>query len=308
MRRFATSIGLLCLLALAGCGPESAHIYARHAVDPPRCGAAITALTGSADSLIEAGRIDHHRRLAMPDGAAIDVWALNARCLQPGQPARGTVVLLHGRSDCKARLLPLAELLAEHRWDAVLIDQRAHGRSADSLSTFGAREKHDVRRVMDALLAEKLVSDRVYAFGESMGATTAILYADVDPRVRGVLAVAPYTDMSAVCRRFVPLLPEETFRAALAEAGKLADFDPAETSALAAASRLKCPLYVVHGRLDAIVPFSHGQAIHRAAPEPKKFFDIPWAGHLSVALARDRWFAEKLAELSELTPETAQAP
>jgi hypothetical protein len=39
------------------------------------------------------------------------------------------------------------------------------------------------------------------------------------------------------------------------------------------------PLLVLHGDRDTTVPFAQGRRLFEAAPEPKRFFPIPGAGH-----------------------------
>jgi fermentation-respiration switch protein FrsA (DUF1100 family) len=52
--------------------------------------------------------------------------------------------------------------------------------------------------------------------------------------------------------------------------------------------RVDCPLLVLHGRQDRIVPFEMGQSLYAAAPErshngvPKSFVALPGAGHNDV--------------------------
>jgi fermentation-respiration switch protein FrsA (DUF1100 family) len=39
------------------------------------------------------------------------------------------------------------------------------------------------------------------------------------------------------------------------------------------------PLLVLHGERDEVVPFAQGRRVFEAAPEPKRFYAIPGAGH-----------------------------
>ena len=41
---------------------------------------------------------------------------------------------------------------------------------------------------------------------------------------------------------------------------------------------IHCPLLIVHGKSDRIVPFPHGRRLFDAANQPKDFLEIP-AGH-----------------------------
>ena len=43
--------------------------------------------------------------------------------------------------------------------------------------------------------------------------------------------------------------------------------------------QINCPLYVVHGTSDEVVPYSQGRTLYDLAKDPKEFLPIPNAGH-----------------------------
>jgi alpha-beta hydrolase superfamily lysophospholipase len=285
---------LVACIASAACNSDDRHARILIESDASIGRLGLAAL-GSAETLEQDGRITASRRIRMTDGVQIDAWVIAAR----GTTQRGTVVALHGLKHSKSQNVGLAEELAERGFDVVLIDHRAHGDSDGEYTTWGAKEADDVRRVVDALLAEALIRKPFYVWGVSMGGTTAIRYAACDTRVAGCMAVAPYTSGPQVARRLLLLLSPETYEQAWQRAGELAGFDPRDASALAAVRQLHCPLVVVHGTLDTLVPFSHGQAIVAAAAGPAELIDIPAATHGTVLVLRDAWFADRMVDLAE---------
>jgi fermentation-respiration switch protein FrsA (DUF1100 family) len=53
--------------------------------------------------------------------------------------------------------------------------------------------------------------------------------------------------------------------------------------------RVRCPVLIMHGEADEIVPLWHGQRLFERAPGPKMFVAIPGAHHndfMRVAGAR----------------------
>jgi len=308
--RVPSICAVLIAAALPGCAADH-DANARKLVEPAAMpGQVMLALTGSPDQLIRQGRIDAHRRVKAADGTEIDVWVIHSRVADSARPdrkiSRGTVVVLHPLLTSKSWFLSLGETLADRGWDVVLADLRAHGRSGGKYVTWGAKEKHDVKQVMDELLRDKAVSDRIFAFGASAGGMVAVQYAAIDPRCRGVMAVAPPSSAREICRRILPMESEQDFAEALRRAGKLADFDPEQASATAAAAKLRCPLVIVHGIWDFIVPYSHSEAIFQAAPEPKRFLPLLLDGHASE-IARDQWIATQIGSLAEMS-KTAGGP
>jgi len=317
MKRYARSTILLVpmflsLLISAGCQRD---FYAKHIVtqDTGR-GKLALMLTGTAEQLLAKKRIDLHRQVETPDKAVIDVWVIRAAQAnpspsQPCQP-KGTVLLLHDLGDSKASHLSLGRRLASMGYDVVLPDLRAHGRSTGKYITYGALEKRDVLAVVDALLEEQAIHEPLYAFGVSLGGATAIQYAAGDPRCKGVMALAPYKDARSITRRRIafiaPMMSGQDFEEALRRAGDLANFDPAQASALEAAGKLKCPLLLVHGLLDEEVPVSHSQEIYEVAHEPKQLVIIPWAMHATLLMGMEAWIADQI-DLIARTGLTEQA-
>jgi fermentation-respiration switch protein FrsA (DUF1100 family) len=43
--------------------------------------------------------------------------------------------------------------------------------------------------------------------------------------------------------------------------------------------KVGAPILILHGTRDDTVPFSMGERLFQAAPEPKSFFPVPGAGH-----------------------------
>jgi|MDTC01.1.fsa_nt_gb pimeloyl-ACP methyl ester carboxylesterase len=249
---------------------------------------------GKAGKLIDKGKVSSHHRIPTADGTKLDVWVINARC--ENSAPRGTVMILHGILDSKARFFGMAQEMAQKSYNVVMVDHRAHGRSEGKYTTFGAKEKFDARDVIDALLTGEQIAEPLYVFGQSMGAAIAVQYAAVDPRCKAVMAVAPYTDMRSAARRFVPFMSEDKFEQIVQRGGELAGFEPDEASAIIAAGELKVPLLIVHGRIDAIIPHHHGSAVYHAAKVPKKLMTFPLLGHVTLLFARQKWFARRADE------------
>ena len=297
MKRMIASASVLAIVIL--CGGCQSDFYSRHLIEfDTSCGKLWLTLTGTPEQLIRQKRIDFHHRIVGAAKTPIDVWVISARATVDKAHPAGTVLLLHGLLDSKATYLALGERLARMGYDVVLPDLRAHGRSGGSYVTYGALEKRDARAVMDSLLAAGEIHEPFYAFGVSLGAATAIQYAAGDPRCHGVMAMAPFKDARSITHRamtfYAPMMSNADFEKTLARAGKIAGFDPNDASALEAAGKLRCPILLVHGLLDAIVPLDHSEAIYAAAPQPKQLVVVPWAGHASLLLAREAWIAEQI--------------
>ena len=259
---------------------------------------------GSSKQLEERGDISAGRRYTMPDKVEIDVWVLKA---SSKAAPKGTVLVIHGLGDAKVTYLKLAKMLAKKGFDVVLPDLRAHGRSTGRYVTYGALEKHDQRRVIDPLYEEKLISEPLLALGVGLGGSVAIQYAAVDPRVKGVMAMAPFKDLKSVTRELIstPFMSNEDLQQVLARAGEMGKFDPAAASALEAIAKVRCPVMLVHGKLDMLVRHTDSEELRKAAGGPAELELISWAGHIGMIFGRE---AKVVASLEKLASQALAVP
>jgi pimeloyl-ACP methyl ester carboxylesterase len=288
------------------------------------------ALAGPARWLLRLGRIGAIRRIPA-DGACIDTWVVPP---SPAARPRGTVLLVHGLWDSKARMLPLARKLAKAGFYAVLPDLRCHGKSTGTFVTYGFREKHDLAAVMQSLAADGVVSGEAaipsvmggghpwppppdaaardgrraiesptYVVGFSAGGCVAAQFAAMLPECRGLVLLAPVASARMIMRRMLkflaPFKTDDACRQIIDRAGELADFDLDAASAVDAARRIACPTVVVHGLLDRTVPPEHGKAIFDALAGPKQFVPVRWAGHNSLLWGRSNWIVQQLIAFSD---------
>lgn len=287
-------MGLFGLLLCIGC--DASKIVKSGTIMPYSF---TTRLTSNAE-LLRQGDIDAVKHLSRPDGVEIDAWALRHTTQEP---ARGTVVLLHGDGEWKYYYLGIAKALARKGYDSILVDLRCHGWSTGEYITGGAKEKYDVKAVVDAFIEGGTIPDGpITVFGVTYGGATAIQYAAIDPRVRGVVVMAPWASMADKARRDLgALASQDKVDTELAKAGELADFDPAEASAVAAAGKLTCPVYIIHGAFDMTVPVAESEKIYQAIPHENKRLQIlvPGTPETLELVDFDGWRAARIADLAE---------
>jgi len=196
-------------------------------------------------------------RITADDGVELAAWLLP----RAGAPA---VVLLHGYPAEKADLLPIAAALAP-RFTVLLLDQRYFGQSGGRVTTIGFRERGDLRRVID-FLGTRGVRE-VGVFGFSLGGAVALLAAAEDPRIRAVVAYAPFADLRTLGHElygwlwvlkypFVGLLRGWSWL--------FLGHDITAVSPEHAAATLSVPVLIVASREDEQIPFAHAERLRRA--------------------------------------------
>lgn len=103
--------------------------------------------------------------------------------------------------------------------------------------------------------------EAVVVLGRSLGTGPAVDLA-TKHTPKGLILIAPYTSTFRVVTK-VRLLPVDRFN----NIGKI--------------DAVRCPLLIIHGDRDEVIPFSHGEALFEAAENasPKRFLRIPGGYH-----------------------------
>jgi alpha-beta hydrolase superfamily lysophospholipase len=212
------------------------------------------------------------------DGLTLRGWLW-----RPVETPRGLVVFLHGFNSTRMDGALAARRLVQRGWTVLAYDHRAHGASDGKLCTYGFREKEDVWSAIDAAG----VPGPVVLIGHSMGAAMA-LQAGSDPRVKAVVAIAPFSDLEEIIRDVATPLLAKSVPSAIAEAEQQAGFQVREVSPRRSAAALAIPVLVLHGTADGLIHIKHSERIAAAAPAVR-FIRIFGGMHHDVLWRDDVW-------------------
>lgn len=295
--------------ALATVGAGCTEGDARRIIEPaPGLGKTELGLTGPDEHLIANGQISRHDKITSDDGVDLDTWTIHARGITPPAAPKGTVILLHPLLMSKSWFLQLGQRLSGDGWDVVLPDSRGHGHSGGQFITWGAKEKWDVKKIMDVLQQDGAVHEPYYVFGASMGGCIAVQYAAIDPRCKGVLALAAPAGVREVATMMMPFALPGQQEAAVRRSAEIGDFTPQDASAVEAARKLTVPLILAHGYLDLVVPYQQSMDILKAAAGPKELVPFPFNGHLGIQISHYDWIVAQIDRLAEMSRQRPGSP
>jgi pimeloyl-ACP methyl ester carboxylesterase len=248
-----------------------------------------------------------------PPEATLAVWVR-----QPAGSPRGTVLLLHGILNDHHQLDGIAAALVRAGYITAQVDLRGHGQSTGKHISFGVFDARDLAQVITELQARHLCGETIGVYGTSYGAASAILLAGSDPRVKAIVAVAPFATLREEAphfgRHILPLpgalLSDAEYVSIIDAAGKIAGFDPDEASPLAAIGKTGARVLLIHGFDDAITPVEASQKLHAAAPEKSELMLLKGEGHLGLSFdlfgdlhpVAQGWFDRFLATERKATP------
>jgi alpha-beta hydrolase superfamily lysophospholipase len=221
--------------------------------------------------------------LKTAEGIDLHCWLIKAQ----GQP-RGTIIYLHGVSECKIVGLPIAKRLRDHGFNVFLYDSRRHGDSGGNYCTYGFYEKHDTATVINYLQARPDVHlGRIGLFGTSMGAAVAIQVAACDTRVAAIVAESGFATLRSIFddyQRRVIKLPWHYLRNIVIKRSEhLAHFKANAVSPVDSVKDVHVPLFILHGTADTLIRSTYSEIVYASAHEPKELWLIDGAKNNDMA-------------------------
>jgi alpha-beta hydrolase superfamily lysophospholipase len=172
--------------------------------------------------------------------------------------ARYTILFSHGNAEDIGTALPTLMKIKEAGFSVFAFDYQGYGTSSGLPSEAGAYGDTDVAY---NYLVNKLEvpPERVIAHGRSLGGAVAV---DLAQRYRlgGLIVESSFITAYRVVTD-LPLFPFDKFES------------------ISKIKRIHCPVLVIHGKRDEVIPFRHGEKLFEAANEPKLFWWVEEAGH-----------------------------
>ena len=190
--------------------------------------------------------------------------------------------------------------------NALIIDQRAGGRSGGVTTTFGIKESRDCLRWIEYACERFGTDTKLILTGVSMGAATVMITAgeELPENVVCVLADCGYTSAKEIISKVMKKMhiPPSVFYPFVRLGGLLyGGFDVEKYSPIDAMSRAKVPVIFIHGDKDDYVPTYMSEVLYEAcAAEHKSLVKIKGAGH-GVAFPADE--EEYIRALSDFEAE-----
>jgi fermentation-respiration switch protein FrsA (DUF1100 family) len=206
------------------------------------------------------------------DGARIATLYL------PNSSARFTLLYSHGNAEDLGNLAPLLARLRGAGFAVLAYDYRGYGASSSGPPTETGvyQDEHAVYHYATDQL--HIPAERIIAHGRSVGSGPAAELA-ASERLGGLILesgfVSAYRELTRI--RIIP-------------------FDRFDN--LARLSQVQCPVLVIHGRRDIVVPFWHGEALFAAAHEPKRALWLD-AGHNDILVAAGPLYLQGLQDFAQ---------
>jgi fermentation-respiration switch protein FrsA (DUF1100 family) len=191
--------------------------------------------------------------LTTSDGVRLSGWYISA------PKSRGTLLFNHGNAGNISHRLESIRQFHDLGLDVFIYDYRGYGESAGKPSEEGTyRDAEAAWRYLTE--TRRVAPERLVYFGRSLGAAVASRLATRHPP-RALIIESAFTSVPDFGAEVYPWLPVRL----------LARLQYPTRENLRS---LHVPVLVIHSRNDEIIPFRYGEALYRAANEPKELLEI----------------------------------
>ena len=215
--------------------------------------------------------------LTMHDGTRLVGWYLPP--LGRPTPPFPALLWFYGNGETIAAIWPIIRDFRPPHAALLVVDYPGYGASGGRATEAGMNEAADLAY---AALAARPATDRhrIYVYGRSLGSAAATHTADTH-EVAGVILESPFTSARGMAAQHYRIFPRFLVRLQLDNIGRI--------------RRIRCPLLVLHGTADMLVPMKMGREVAAAAGGPVEFVMIEGAGHNDTYDRGGKAYKEKVA-------------
>ena len=193
---------------------------------------------------------------------------------------------MHGIWGNRLQMVRRAQVLHRHGYAVLLFDLQAHGESTGTRITFGRREGMDAASAV-SFVRGRAPGERIGAIGVSLGGAAALLgpgplpvealmLESVFPTIDAALTNRLRAALGPILGRIAPPLLARVFKAVLPP---ILGVTAADLRPIDRIYALTAPVLVASGAADDRTPLAKAEALFARAPEPKRFWPVPGAGH-----------------------------
>ncbi|OGW79728.1 MAG: hypothetical protein A3G33_01610 [Omnitrophica bacterium RIFCSPLOWO2_12_FULL_44_17] len=208
----------------------------------------------------------------------------------PALQSEKCLLFFHGNAGNISIRLPKAKEWVSRGVSVLLMDYRGYGKSEGNIK--GGKDLFcDTRAALSWLVKEKKIDpSKIVLYGESIGSVFAIQLA-TEQKFHAIILEAPFTSVKKIGEVHYGIVPDFI----------LGDFKLYNNET--AISKVQCPVFLVQGTDDEIVPPAMGKLIFENAPQPKEMLAVPSGHHNDLPDVAGKDFFEKpLNFISNLAP------
>lgn len=194
-------------------------------------------------------------------------------------------IMFHGyRAKAERDFCGGARFSREKGYNAIIVDQRAHGKSDGHTISFGLKERYDVLSWINYANKRFGTDTKILLYGLSMGSATVIMASGLNlpENVVGIVADCPYSSPKDIIKKVIKnmhLPPTLLYPFVFLGALIFGRLNINETTAENEVKKSKTPILIFHGEDDRFVPNEMSAVIYEANKAMVTRESFPQAGH-----------------------------
>jgi fermentation-respiration switch protein FrsA (DUF1100 family) len=199
-------------------------------------------------------------------------------------PDAPVILFLHGNAQEVYSWSPVNQELKALGCRMLLIDFHGYGKSGGEPSEQNLYL--DGEAAMAWLKGRGVEDSDIIVFGKSLGGGVACEIAR-NHGIRALILESTFTSLASVGRKLFPFLPPGL------ELGEVYD-------SINKVRVCGCPVMVIHGDADDLIPVGEGRGLYEAAPGRKDIFLVPGAGHNDVSMVAGPDYTRRISAFLNL--------
>ncbi len=186
------------------------------------------------------------------------------------------MVMAHGHTYTHHGCIKYARMMMNHGYNVVLFDERFHGDSGGKFTSLGHLEKTDLYTVVTDTFNRYGEDLYLGTCGESMGAVTVLLEAEIDNRIKFIISDCAFSSLDVLMDEIlknvyhIPKYPFKFFGNMFFRMITGTIFSG--ISPITALKQIDVPILFVHGKNDNFINYKHAEKMYESYTGPKKIF------------------------------------
>ena len=160
----------------------------------------------------------------------------------------------------------------------LIFDHRGYGKSTGYPSLKFVVQ--DIEAIDDYLIKRGYKAQDISVYGTSLGGALALELASRKP-LKSVAIQTTFTSLRDSAKILYPFIPPNLIRDDILNSKELI-------------KKVKCPILIVHGTEDIIIPLEHSKKLYKLANKPKKLLILKGGDHFDIDKLLDKKFYDIL--------------
>ncbi|MBQ8159932.1 MAG: alpha/beta hydrolase [Clostridia bacterium] len=230
-----------------------------------------------------------------------DGYVLHVQYIQNPAPSDRYIIISHGYTDNRFGALKYGKMYLDLGFNLIVYDLRGHGLNEPTFCTYSARERKDLKCLIEDSRSRYPDAQKLGLHGESLGAATSVAVLEFRPQVDFVVADCGFSDIAPVLKGGLRgmHLPEWLVDVASICAKTQYGYSFSEMRPVESLRGNTVPMLLIHGAEDDFILPEHSRIMMEATEGTAEMYLVQGAGHAMSILTDPAQYAAHVASFLE---------